>query len=59
MIGRHLARFRYKRMGYANSQPADPLAAYELWNNAHTAALEDYGLREGRGVLYDASIEVD
>ena len=31
--------------------------AYELWNNAHTATLEDYGLKEEFGVLFHLSIE--
>lgn len=43
---------RYRKLGYRTGQPADPEAAYRLWNNAHTATLEDYGLREGPGVLY-------
>jgi hypothetical protein len=30
---------------------------HELWNNAHTATLEDYGLREGPGVFYHPSVE--
>ena len=43
---------RYKNMGWEKGQPSDPDAARELWNNTHTAALEDYGLKEGSGVLY-------
>jgi hypothetical protein len=43
---------RYKQLGYPTGQPDDPDAAYELWNNAHTATLEDYGLKEGPGVLF-------
>ncbi|WP_242046597.1 hypothetical protein [Cylindrospermum sp. FACHB-282] len=43
---------RYKQLGYPTGQPDDPDAAYELWNNAHTATLEDYGLKEGTGVLF-------
>ncbi|NES99454.1 MAG: hypothetical protein F6K61_02560 [Sphaerospermopsis sp. SIO1G1] len=43
---------RYKKLGYPTGQPNDPDAAYELWNNAHTATLEDYGLKEGSGVLF-------
>ena len=45
---------RYRNRGYRTGQP-DGDAAYDLWNNAHTATLEDYGLREGRGVLYHPS----
>lgn len=48
---------RYKKLGYPNGQPLDPDLAYELWNNAHTATLEDYGLKEGFGVLFHPSIE--
>ncbi|HZN93475.1 MAG TPA: hypothetical protein VFB81_12260, partial [Myxococcales bacterium] len=37
---------RYRRMGWPTGQPLDGDAAYELWNNLHTATLEDYRLRE-------------
>jgi len=47
---------RYPRLGWRAGQPNNDIAAYELWNNAHTATLEDYGLREGPGVLYHLSI---
>ncbi|MFO1065395.1 MAG: RHS repeat-associated core domain-containing protein [Pirellulales bacterium] len=46
---------RYRRLGYNNGQPLDEDAAYDLWNNAHTATLEDYRLLEGPGVLYHPS----
>lgn len=46
---------RYRKLGWKTRQPTDPDAAYDLWNNAHTAALEDYGLKEGPGVLYHPS----
>jgi hypothetical protein len=42
---------RYRRLGWGKGQPPDADAAYELWNNAHTATLEEYGLRDGPGVL--------
>jgi hypothetical protein len=48
---------RYKKLGYPTGQPADPDQAYELWNNAHTATLEDYKLKEGFGVLFHPSVE--
>ncbi|MEG4395309.1 hypothetical protein [Microcoleus sp. BROC3] len=48
---------RYKKLGYLTGQPADPDEAYELWNNAHTATLEDYKLKEGFGVLFHPSVE--
>ena len=44
---------RYRSLGYAVGQPADPDAAYALWNNTHTATLEDYGLTDKD--LYHAS----
>ncbi|HVE83219.1 MAG TPA: hypothetical protein VND93_10250, partial [Myxococcales bacterium] len=37
---------RYKRLGWPTGQPLDANASYELWNNAHSATLEDYRLRE-------------
>jgi hypothetical protein len=48
---------RYRRLGWGNGQPPDADAAYALWDNAHTATLEDYGLREGPGVLYHPSVQ--
>ncbi len=47
---------RYRRLGWRTGQPGNPDAAYELWNNAHTATLEDYLLQEGPGVLYHPSV---
>lgn len=36
---------RYRRLGYRTGQPpGDP--GYEMWNNAHTATLEDYGISD-------------
>lgn len=48
---------RYRTLGYASGEPSDPDAARELWNNTHTATLEDYGLREGPGVLYHPTVD--
>ena len=48
---------RYKKIGYPTGQPGDPDVAYEVWNNAHTATLEDYRLKEGPGVLFHPSVE--
>ncbi|HBE17815.1 MAG TPA: hypothetical protein DEG17_21720 [Cyanobacteria bacterium UBA11149] len=48
---------RYKKIGYATGQPSDRDEAYQLWNNAHTATLEDYKLKEGYGVLFHPSLE--
>jgi hypothetical protein len=48
---------RYKKLGYPTGQPADADEAYELCNNAHTATLEDYKLKEGFGVLFHPSVE--
>jgi hypothetical protein len=48
---------RYKKLGYANGQPTNPDAASRLWNNTHSATLEDYALKEGPGVLYHPSVE--
>ena len=39
---------RYSNLGWEAGQPADPLEAYKLWNNAHTATLEDFGLKDGQ-----------
>ena len=48
---------RYKKIGYPTGQPENADEAYQIWNNAHTATLEDYGLKEGLGVLFHVSIE--
>lgn len=48
---------RYKKLGYPTGQPAAPDEAYELWNNAHTATLEEYKLKEGFGILFHPSVE--
>ncbi|NET39573.1 MAG: hypothetical protein F6K19_47700 [Cyanothece sp. SIO1E1] len=46
---------RYKNLGYETGVPSNPDAAARLWNNTHTATLEEFGLREGFGVLYHPS----
>lgn len=47
---------RYRKRGWRTGQPADEMVAYDLWNDLHTATLEDYGLREfdasGRRTLF-------
>lgn len=48
---------RYRNLGWKEGQPVDPEEAYDLWNNAHTATLEDYKLKEGSGVLYHPDAE--
>lgn len=47
---------RYRRLGWRTSQPVGDDAMRELWNNTHSATLEDYLLREGPGVLYHPSV---
>jgi hypothetical protein len=39
---------RYSNLGWPRGQPADLDVRHELWNNAHTATLEDYGLKDGQ-----------
>jgi RHS repeat-associated protein len=46
---------RYKRLGYQTGVPSNPDEANRLWNNAHTATLEEYNLKEGFGILYHSS----
>lgn len=36
---------RYCNLGWETGAPADKLEAHELWNNTHTATLEDYKLK--------------
>jgi hypothetical protein len=48
---------RYRQLGWRTGEPTDGDAARELWNNAHTATLEDYGLREGPGALYHPDVQ--
>jgi hypothetical protein len=47
---------RYKKLGFQTGQPNNPDEAYELWNNVHTATLEDYRLKEGLGVLFKVDL---
>ncbi len=47
---------RYRRLSWRTGQPNSIDDAHALWNNAHTATLEDYLLSEGPGVLYHPSI---
>jgi len=37
---------RYTNLGYETGVPSDADAANAMWNNTHSAALEDYGLRD-------------
>jgi len=46
---------RYRRLGWPVDQPHDPDVANELWNHAHTASLEGYGLPAAGG-LYHPSV---
>ena len=39
---------RYKLLGYPTGQPQDLAERYQLWNNAHSATLEDYRIKENR-----------
>ncbi len=39
--------FRYKKLGIPNGQqPVDPEEARRIWNNTHTATLEEFAVRE-------------
>jgi hypothetical protein len=42
---------RYRNAGWPEGQPADDLEAYRLWNDLHTASLEDYGISEQQTAL--------
>jgi hypothetical protein len=44
-------------LGYESGTPTDPEAAHTLWNNAHTATLEDYGLPATPSALYHPEAE--
>jgi hypothetical protein len=54
---------RYRKLGYENRgtgavwQPPDSHMVHQVWNDTHTATLEDYGVKEGPGVLYHPSVE--
>ena len=47
---------RYRCLGWPTDQPHNPDDANELWNHAHTASLEDYGL-PAAGELYHPLVE--
>jgi uncharacterized protein len=36
----------YKALGYTTGEPNNPDEAYRLWNNTHTATLEEFGLTD-------------
>lgn len=42
---------RYKLLGYSTGQPQDISERHALWNNAHSATLEDYRIKENRDSL--------
>jgi hypothetical protein len=44
------------QLGWQSGQPPGADAAYALWNDAHTATLGDYALREEPVVLYHPSV---
>jgi len=37
---------RYRKLGFETGLPLDPDDQHRLWNNTHTATLEDYGIRD-------------
>src|SRR6185295_1034652 len=53
---------RYRRLGWATGLPLDPDVAGDLWNNTHSATLEDYRIREklphGEWALFHPDIVV-
>ena len=51
-------RERYHALGWANGAPADPDAAHKLWNNVHTAALEEYGIQDERKELFHPDAQI-
>jgi hypothetical protein len=47
----------YEALGYKTGVPENPDVAYQLWNNTHTATLEEYGLNDSN--LYHPEISGD
>jgi len=47
---------RYRRLGWRADVPTDIDARHALWNNTHTASLEDYRLRGLIGDLYHSDL---
>jgi hypothetical protein len=48
---------RYRKLGWETGRPAHPDAAHELWENAHTATLEDYRLKDSELYHPDAPLD--
>jgi hypothetical protein len=48
---------RYQALGFETGVPADPDAAHRLWNNTHTATLEDYGLRGAEDLYHPSAVD--
>lgn len=44
---------RYKRLGFPTGKPSNLDERHDLWNNAHTSTLEDYGIREKNSLTND------
>ncbi len=36
---------RYRQLGWETGQPTDVMQQRNLWNNTHTATLEEYGIK--------------
>jgi hypothetical protein len=47
---------RYRSLGFATGLPSDADAAATLWNDAHTAALEDYAIHELHSPLFHPEV---
>ncbi|MDO5290733.1 MAG: hypothetical protein Q4F13_14035 [Pseudomonadota bacterium] len=49
---------RYRRLGWEVGAPDDIMDRHTLWNNAHTATLEDYGLND-RALYHPEALNVE
>jgi hypothetical protein len=45
---------RYKKLGFSDGVPSDPNVATSVWNNTHTATLEDFRVRDAEVLFPEA-----
>ena len=49
---------RYRKLNYKTGVPSNPDDAHKLWNDTHTATLEDYGISSSNELYHPSTSEV-
>ncbi|MEP0919547.1 FG-GAP-like repeat-containing protein [Leptolyngbya sp. DQ-M1] len=50
---------RYRELGYKTGIPNDQDAAHKLWNDTHTATMEDYGISNPSELYHPSTLKKD